>query len=54
MWKFLRMYEMELRLLNAGSSPIQGECQDPITSSIISAPRVFSESTSPLRGSTRL
>ena len=37
-WKFPRGYETELRLLNASSSVIQGDCQDPVTNSSIFAP----------------
>ena len=37
-WKFPRGYETELRLLNASSSLIQGDCQDSVTNSLIFAP----------------
>ena len=35
-WEFPRVYETELRLLNASSSLIQGDCHDPITNTSIS------------------
>lgn len=35
MWEFPRVYETELRLLNASSSLIQGDCHDPITNTCI-------------------